>query len=341
MSDELFMKKALDLASKRAGFTFPNPCVGAVLVKNGVIVGEGYHVKSGADHAEVMAIKDAGKKAKGSTLYVTLEPCCHYGKTPPCTDAIIKSGIKKVFVAVSKDPNPLVCGKGIRILKNASISVACGLLEKETRFLIQPYLKSRVSPLPYVVLKIACTTNFKIAGGDSDPRWITSLKSRKYARKLRANYDAILTGIGTVLKDNPLLSAKNKPLRIILDSKLRIPLSAKVLRDKNVLLVATDSAMTKRFADFNILKMGRKIDVKKLLVKLGKMGIQSVFVEAGNALNGSFIKSGLVDKFYIFVAPKIFKNGLPAFSGKFPAFKDIRLKEISEDVLFECYRNLY
>ena len=335
------MKMALGLALNGLGRTSPNPCVGALLVKGGRVVGHGFHLKSGKDHAEFIAIKNAGQKARGAVLYVTLEPCCHYGKTPPCTDAIIKAGIKKVVISVSKDPNPSVCGKGVKILRKAGIDVVCGICEDEGRFLIQPYLKSRVSNLPYVVLKTACTFDFKITDKNGKSKWITSKESRMFSRNLRSHSDAILTGGGTVLADDPMLSAKNRPLRVILDSGLRTPLSAKVLRDKNVLFVTTDSANVGKFKKFEIFNAGKKINIKKVLLELARRGIRSVFVEAGNALNTSFVKAGVVDKFYIFVAPKIFNGGLDAFSTPVPKFKLVQTRKISDDILFEGYANLY
>ena len=338
--NEKYMKQALTLARKGFGKVSPNPCVGAVLVNGGKVVGEGFHKRFGGDHAEIVAIKDAGSKAKNSILYVTLEPCCHFGKTPPCTEAIKNAGIKEVFVAM-KDPNSKVNGKGIQNLRSAGIKVNLGLLKAEAKNLLQSYLKSFATPLPYIVLKTACTLDFKIADKKGKSKWITSKNSRTFARKLRADCDAIITGVGTVLKDDPRMTAKSKPLRIILDSKGRTPLNAKVLKDKNVLLVVTEKAKISKYKDYEVLNMGKKITIKRLLEKLYKMGIRSVFVEAGNKVSTSFIKAGVVDKFYLFVAPKLFYDGLDAFDVPLPGFKKMSAVKIGQDTLFESLVNLY
>jgi diaminohydroxyphosphoribosylaminopyrimidine deaminase / 5-amino-6-(5-phosphoribosylamino)uracil reductase len=338
--NEKYMKQALALARKGFGKVSPNPCVGAVLVKNGRIVGKGFHKCFGGDHAEVAAIKNAGSKAQRASLYVTLEPCCHFGKTPPCVAAIKDAGIKEVFVAV-KDPNPKVNGKGIRKLRSAGIKVTLGLLEDEAKELLQPYLKALVTPLPYVVLKTACTLDFKIANKNKKSKWITSKKSRDFARRLRSECDAIITGVGTVLKDDPRMTAKSRPLRVILDSNGRTSLNAKVLKDKNVLLVVTDKAKVSKYKGYEVLNMGNKITIKRLLKKLYSKGIRSVFVEAGNKVNTSFIKASVVDKFYLFVASKLFGEGLDAFDVSLPTLKKRKALKIGEDVLFEFFVNLY
>ncbi|MFH1720149.1 MAG: bifunctional diaminohydroxyphosphoribosylaminopyrimidine deaminase/5-amino-6-(5-phosphoribosylamino)uracil reductase RibD [Patescibacteria group bacterium] len=318
---ERFMKRALSLAREGLGKTSPNPCVGAVLVKSNRVIGDGFHEKAGKDHAEVVAIKKAGETARNSTLYATLEPCCHHGKTPPCVDVIAKAGIKQVFVAM-KDPNPLVNGKGIEALRRAGIEVMVGMMEDEARMLNQPYIKNMTASLPYVVLKTACTLDFKIADANGRSKWITSKEARQYARVLRSHYDAILTGSGTVLADNPMLSAVNKPLRIILGES-KIPSNYNVFRDGNVLVIK------------------KRADLKKLLEDLWKKGVRSVFVEGGNGINNAFVKSGLVDKYCFFVAPKYFGDGLNAFDTPPPKFLRASTAEVGTDELLEGFAKLY
>ncbi|MBC7189335.1 bifunctional diaminohydroxyphosphoribosylaminopyrimidine deaminase/5-amino-6-(5-phosphoribosylamino)uracil reductase RibD, partial [Candidatus Aerophobetes bacterium] len=236
MQKEDYMRLALSLARKGEGKVSPNPMVGAVLIKNGKIVGKGYHRYFGGPHAEVEAIEDAGKKAKGSSLFVTLEPCCHFGKTPPCTDAIIKSGIKEVFVATI-DPNPLNEGKGIRVLKKAGIKVEVGICEKEARELNRWFFKFIKENIPYVIVKSAASLDGKIATFRGDSKWITSEKARRWGKNLRFYADAILVGINTVIKDDPqLLPPKKKErfFRLILDTHLNIPLKAKVLENQDI-----------------------------------------------------------------------------------------------------------
>lgn len=312
-NDIFYIKKALSLAKKGFGQTSPNPCVGAILVKNNKIIGQGYHKKAGKNHAEIAALKNCKKNPKNATLYLNLEPCCHHGKTPPCTDEIIKAGIKKVIIAAI-DPNPLVNGKGIKQLEKAGIKVETGILQKEAKNLNQPYIKYIKTGLPFVTLKIATSLDGKIATKNGESKWITCLKSRKYVHKLRSQNDAILTGINTILSDNPHLGVRHvkgkDPIRIILDSKLRIPLNSKVLRDKNVLLVTTNACNKQKLQklkakNHKIKIFNKKIDLKKLLKYLGKEKITSVLIESGSEITGSFIDNKLVDKVYFFIAPKI------------------------------------
>ena len=326
-ADQKFIQLTLKLAKKGTGHTLPNPMVGAVLVKNDKIIGQGYHKKFGSDHAEVMAIKSTTRNLYGATLYVNLEPCNHHGKTPPCTDLIIKSGIKKV-VCSSLDPNPKVHGQGIKKLKKAGIEVILGILEKEAILLNEAFFTTYQKNRPFIALKFAASLDGKIATRTGDSKWITNDRARTYTRKLRSEYQAILIGINTVLADNPHLGSRIKnghdPLRIILDSKLRIPIKSDVLRDKNVLVITTKKADPEK--EKKLLRIGIDIiklesdiiEVKKLLKELVKRNIISILVEGGGSILGSFVDEGLIDKMYTFHAPIIIggKDAVSAIEGK-------------------------
>jgi len=306
------MKLALKLAEK--GRTSPNPKVGCVITRFGFIVGKGYHQKAGMPHAEIEALKDAGSWARGGTMYVTLEPCSHHGKTPPCANAIIRAGIKKVVIAM-KDPNPLVNGEGIRRLKQAGIKVVAGVMENEAKKLNEMWVKYIATKSPFVTLKAAVSMDGKIATKTNDSKWITGIESRHFAHILRNRHDAVVVGINTVLKDNPQLTARIKdgrnPLRIILDSKLKIPLESNVLNDGNVLIVTTKkhNAEAKILLDekkYNILVMDSdKIILKDLMQELGKRNITSVLIEGGSEVFTSALEEGIVDKAIFFIAPKL------------------------------------
>lgn len=312
--DERFICMALELAGQAAGRTYPNPAVGAVLVKRGKIIGSGYHKRAGERHAEIEAIKSAGKKAHGATLYVNLEPCPHFGRTPPCTDAIIRAGIKRV-VCSGLDPNPRVRGLGIRKLKNAGLSTSIGIGQKEARALNEAFFAYHEKKRPFVALKFAASLDGKLATRTGDSKWITNEKARSFARGLRGRYQAILVGSSTILSDDPHLGVRNKaqkdPLRIILDSKLRIPLSAKVFRDNNALVAASTTAPGNKLEKLKkrgisvLLFEGKNVPVKKLLAELWKREIISIFVEGGGEVLGSFIDAQVVDKVYAFYAPII------------------------------------
>lgn len=310
------MHRAIELAKFGEGFVSPNPLVGAVFVKNGKIIAEGYHKKFGSDHAEIVAVKNAGKKKislVGSTLYSALEPCVHYGKTPPCVLKLVKARISRAVIAM-QDPNPLVYGRGIKALRKAGIKVVVGCLKKKAELLNEKFIKWIASGMPFVAMKVAMSLDGKIATRTGDSKWITSEISRKYVRHLRDKYDAILVGSNTVLKDDPFLKGfKREQKRIILDSYLKIPLKSKVFRDKNVFVAVTDkapkskiNALIKRGIDFKIFKSkGGKIPFNPLLRFLGGKNISSILVEGGSEIFGSFIDEKLVDKFYWFIAPKI------------------------------------
>ena len=320
---EIYLKRALQLAARGKGLVSPNPLVGAVLVKNNRIIGEGYHRYFGGDHAEIDALKNSTESPKGSTLYINLEPCCHFGKTPPCTEALIKHRIKKV-VAATADPNLTISGKGFEQLRKAGIKITIGLLEKESREINQPYLTRIKERRPFIALKIAQSLDGKIAAHTGQSKWITGEKARAFGRRLRFEYDAILVGINTILNDNPslgyetpnlpysLLLNPKRYLKVILDSECRLPLSAKLWSGKGrVVVAATDKAPATRLAALKkkgaqiIVAGSQKVDLKKLLDFLYNQEIGSILVEGGAATNGSFVDAGLVDLVYLFQAPLI------------------------------------
>lgn len=344
--DVFFLKETLRLAKKGAGWTNPNPMVGCVIVKNGRIIASGYHKKAGQSHAEIEALNSAKSDTKGATLYVNLEPCSHYGKTPPCVSNIIQAGITRV-VCPFIDPNPKVKGKGIEILRQAGIRVDTGLLELEARKLNEAYFAFHVKKRPFVALKFAASLDGKIAAGSGDSRWITNEEARRFARILRSNYQAVLVGINTVMADNPHLDVKIKgkkdPLRIILDSALKIPLNSNVLKDNNVFLATTMNADKKKKQE--LIKRGvpivifnsEKILLKELLKELAKKEIISVFVEGGSQVLGSFVDEGLVDKVHVFTAPILIggDESISAISGK--GVKNIRDAVRLSDVVHRSF----
>jgi diaminohydroxyphosphoribosylaminopyrimidine deaminase/5-amino-6-(5-phosphoribosylamino)uracil reductase len=319
MQDEEYMQKALMIARYAEGRTSPNPLVGAIVVKDGRIVGQGWHRRAGTPHAEIHALRQAGDLAKGSTIYVTLEPCSHYGRTGPCSKALIESGIKKVVVAMM-DPNPLVAGKGIKILKNAGVEVVTGVLEKEAIELNEVFLKWISEKMPFIVMKTAMTLDGKIATVSGKSKWITGEASRLRTHKLRDRYDSILVGIGTVLADDPSLTVRlpdgmgKNPIRIIVDSKARAPLTSKVVCDgaAHTIIAVTAKADIQHIkeledagAEVLIVNDGEQVDMKRLFALLGQRDISSVFVEGGSTINYSLLENHLADKMYAFIAPKL------------------------------------
>ncbi len=362
MDDQHFMKIALELAEKGRGFTSPNPLVGAVVVQNGSVVGKGYHKAFGGAHAEVNAIDDAGHFSRGATLYVTLEPCNHLGKTPPCTRKILESGIGRV-VAAMKDPNPGVEGGGIEYLKAHGISVSLGICEHEAKKLNEAYLKYILTRRPFVTVKCASTLDGQIATRTGDSRWVTSEESRKFVHVLRHAADALMVGINTVKRDNPSLTTRlenfngRDPVRIILDSHVSIPHDAKVLRltsDSDTIIVIGDSIESERKAAAR--KLGAKIieaplndgliDLHFLMDYLGGMHVSSVLIEGGSRVISSAFSSGIVDKVVIFFAPKLLggNDGVPICTGKGPDVmsgcihvKDISTRRFNDDIMIEGY----
>ena len=313
---EKYMRKALLLAKKASGNTSPNPLVGAVIVKNDKVIAKGFHKKAGEDHAEVDALKKiSSEEAKGAQMYVTLEPCSHFGRTPPCADAIIKAGIKEVYIA-TLDPNPLVAGTGVRKLEKAGIKVKTGVLEEEAKLLNEVFFKWILTKKPFVVSKFAMTLDGKIATITGDSKWISNEKSRMFTHELRNIYDAILVGKGTVLKDDPLLTCRKKngknPIRIILDSHCEIPLNKNVFTDKSTktILVTINESDTKEAEKLGIeviktQSIKNRVDIEELLKILGDKNISSVLVEGGSEVHGTFFEQKLVDKVHVFIAPKI------------------------------------
>ena len=311
-SDETFMREALRLAEKGAGWTNPNPMVGAVIVKGRRIIARGFHKRAGRSHAEVEALKEAGEEARGATLYVNLEPCTHFGKTPPCVDAIIQAGIKCV-VCATKDPNPRVNGKGIARLRNAGIPVYVGASAKEAKTLNEAFFTFHQKKRSFIALKYAASLDGKLSTRTGDSKWITNRAARAHARSLRGSYQAVLVGIKTVLSDDPHLGVrargKKDPIRVVLDPRLRIPLYARVLRDRNVILATSRSTpqykkniLEKRGVTVLSFK-GRKIPLRALVAELSKRNIVSILVEGGGKIIGSFLDERLFDRVYAFYAP--------------------------------------
>lgn len=323
--DIKYMERALELAQKGVGYTNPNPLVGAVIVKDGKIIGEGYHEVYGGNHAEVNAFKNATEDVKGATMYVTLEPCAHYGKTPPCVNAIVEKGIKKVVVSLG-DPNPEVEGRGIKFLRDNGIEVVTGVLEKESRRINEIFLKYITTKLPFCILKTAMTLDGKIATRTGDSKWITNEESRKYVHKLRHRVAAIMVGIGTVLQDNPYLNTRlesikgSDPIRVIVDTYAKIPIEANVLNSQSnarTIIASTELAPKEKFrklegkgAEIIVtpLKDGR-VDLNHLIKSLGERKIDSVLIEGGSELNYSAVEAGIVDKVNAFIAPKFIGGG--------------------------------
>lgn len=319
--DEKYMMRALELAGKAAGRTSPNPLVGAVVVKENKIIGEGYHQKAGTPHAEIHALNAACSDAAGATLYVSLEPCCHYGKTPPCTEAIINAGIKRVVAAIV-DPNPRVAGQGLKILKEAGIETEVGILQEAALQQNEIFFKYIKTQMPFVAIKTAMTLDGKIASYTGDSRWITGEESRKYVHDLRNTYDAIMVGIGTVLADDPQLNTRleaqdiRDPLRVIIDGNLDLPLESKIAassRKQATIVFCSMNADESKARNLEALGMeiirmetyGNNVPLTEVLKILAGRRVTSILVEGGAEINASLFNSDLVDKVYSFIAPKI------------------------------------
>jgi diaminohydroxyphosphoribosylaminopyrimidine deaminase/5-amino-6-(5-phosphoribosylamino)uracil reductase len=314
---DVYLRQALRLARRGSGRTSPNPLVGAVVVRGGQVVGAGYHQKAGGPHAERIALAQAGRKARGAILYVTLEPCNHTGRTPPCTEAILESGVKKVVFGM-EDPNPRVAGGGGSYLRSRGIEVSGGLLERECRALNEVYLKWVTTGLPFVTLKAALSLDGKIATRSGDSQWISNEQSRARVHRLRSRVDGILVGIGTVLADDPLLTPRlsrtitRTPLRVIVDPQLRIPLPSRLFLDPGPVLIAAAEGAPKRKATALQRKgvdlvlfpdRGGRFDLKALLAHLGRKEVTSLLVEGGAEIFSSFLSEGLADRLWLFYAP--------------------------------------
>lgn len=356
------MRQAVRLARKGLGRTSPNPAVGAVIVRNGRIIAEGYHRRAGVPHAEVDALRKIGGKARGSTLYVTLEPCNHYGRTPPCTDAILTSGIKRVVVGM-KDPNPGVAGGGCEYLVAHNVEVKIGVLEDACRELNEAFVKYVFSGKPFVTLKSAQTLDGWTATATGDSKWITNERSREYVHRLRDQADAVMVGVGTVLADDPKLTCRLKrgkgkdPLRIVVDTHLRTPINARILHQdssaETMLVigshlkdVAADPFQRGKNRIIRCPTGEAGIDMVALLDILGKKGIMRLLVEGGAGISGSLLRARLVDKCYIFKAPKLVcgGDGVPMASGTgcrmmkdCLSLKNIRIRRLDDDMLVMGY----
>ena len=315
---ECYMARALQLAANGLYTTDPNPRVACIIVKNDEIVGEGWHQRAGEGHAEVNAIDKAGKRAAGADCYVTLEPCSHFGRTPPCADLLISAGIKRVFIAM-KDPNPLVSGNGIKRLNDAGIEVMVGILEQQAEALNPGFCKRMRTGMPYVRAKIAMSLDGGTAMTSGESKWITGPAARQDVQQLRARSSAILSGMGTVLADDPAFTVRpeggwypenqavRQPLRVIVSSHSAIPETAQILDDSaNVLLITTDSNICKQSADVITTpeKQGQ-VDLSVMMSELAKREINEVMVEAGSILNGALLEAGLIDEIIIYMAPKL------------------------------------
>ena len=354
--DEKYMRLAMQLAGNAIGRTSPNPLVGAVIVKDNRVVGCGWHRKAGTPHAEVHALNQAGELAQGADVYVTLEPCAHYGKTPPCAKALVEAKVKNVYGGLL-DVNPKVAGKGFKILEDAGIHVEYGFLQDELRKQNEVFFKWIEHKKPFVVLKAAMTLDGKIATATGQSKWITNETSRAYGYKLRDIYDGIMVGINTVIEDNPMLTARvdggKNPIRIVVDSSLKIDINANVVQDKSAktIIATTDKAdkdkiLKLQAQDVDVIVVDKdkndKVDIEKLLDILGQQNICSILVEGGATLSGSFVAKKLVDKVYFFIALKIVggKEAKTPVAGtgilnlqEALALKDIQIEKLEEDIL--------
>ncbi len=359
MEDEIFMKKALILARRGLGKTSPNPMVGALIVKEGKILGTGYHRKYGEAHAEVIALRNARGDVRGASMYVTLEPCCHHGWTPPCVDALIEAGMSRVVIG-TPDPNPRVNGKGIQSLLDSGIQVKAGVLEEQCRELNEAYFKYIQTGIPFVTLKFSQSVDGRIATKTGHSQWISSPETLRLAHTLRSIHDGVLVGIGTVLVDDPSLTVRlvkgKNPQRIIVDGRLRIPLTAKVLHDEMVdktIIVATQGANRKKSQSLKhlgieILWVARnqrgEVDMEDLLRILGRMGVTSVLVEGGSKIITSFLRKRLADKIVMVMAPKLIGEGIEAVGNleirdlhKALRISRMKTRRLGDDIVIEGY----
>lgn len=358
--DEYYMGLAINLARKGIGKVNPNPMVGAVIVKYNKIVGTGYHEKYGGKHAEINAIENSRESLNGSTMYVNLEPCSHFGKTPPCVDKIIENKINKVVIA-SVDPNPLVQGKGVKKLRDAGIEVKVGVLDEENKKLNEVFLKYIKNKKPFVVMKVAMSLDGKISTTTGQSKWISCDESRRYVHKLRSEVMSILVGINTVIKDNPMLDCRlengKNPIRIIVDTTLKIPIDSKIVSSSKSIRTIV---VTTKHSNRNVMKLledkgveiltvnlkNNLVNLKEMINKLGELNIDSILIEGGSSLNYSAINENIVDKVQVYVAPII----LGGESSKTPiggqgvadikeAFKldKLEYKQVGSDILIEGY----
>ena len=358
--DEIFMKMAIDLARKGEGKVNPNPLVGAVIVKEGKVIGEGYHEEYGKSHAEINAFKSANESVEGAVMYVTLEPCSHYGKTPPCAEKIIQNKVSRVVIGMI-DPNPLVAGKGVKMLMDAGIEVLVGVLEDECIKLNEVFIKYITTKQPFVMLKAAMSLDGKIATSTGESKWITCDKSRILVHSWRNKLLGIMVGVNTIIRDNPNLTCRNingrNPYRIIVDSNLRTPTDSNVIQNNHDLktVIATTNKCPEEkvneLTKFNIkvIKVNDKdgrVDLNELMIELGKLNIDGILLEGGATLNFSALQENIVDKISIFIAPKIIggENSKTPVGGKGIELlsdsiniKDMSYSFIGKDILVEGY----
>ncbi|HEX9078217.1 MAG TPA: bifunctional diaminohydroxyphosphoribosylaminopyrimidine deaminase/5-amino-6-(5-phosphoribosylamino)uracil reductase RibD [Desulfuromonadaceae bacterium] len=357
-SDIKYMKRALTLARKGIGRTTPNPAVGCVIVRDNRIVGEGWHRKAGTPHAEVHALDMAGEAARGADVYVTLEPCCHTGLTPPCCDALIRAGVARVIVGMT-DPNPRVNGGGLSALKRAGIDTVGGVLEEECRAINRPFIKHVTTGHPFVTYKCAMTLDGKIATVTGDSRWISSDESRTYVHRLRSRCDAVMVGVDTIIADNPQLTVRHvrgkNPLRIVVDSNLRTPCSVGVLSGplaKKTIIATTEinPRIHRRYqqSGATVLVCRRhhdRVDLADLWQQLGKRGIQSILMEGGSRLAGEALMQGLIDECVFFYAPKLIgSDGFSPFAitgvtamVQALSFSDLKVQRMGSDILVTAH----
>jgi diaminohydroxyphosphoribosylaminopyrimidine deaminase/5-amino-6-(5-phosphoribosylamino)uracil reductase len=356
---EYFMNIAMRLALKARGVTSPNPMVGAVVVKNGRISGTGYHEKAGMSHAEIIALDEAGKNTRGANLYVTLEPCVHFGRTPPCVDRIIKSRVKEVIVGMV-DPNPLNNGKGIQILRQNKIKVKVGFLEDRLKKLNEVFIKYISKRMPFVTVKVAQSLDGKIATKTGDSKWITSDKSRGFAHRLRQDYNAIMVGVNTILRDNPKLDtwfSRKQPIKIVVDSQLSTPADSNIFSAASKVIIVTlpsrpgqetenRKILAQKAKILEVKEKAGQINLKGMMKKLAQLEITNILVEGGGTLIGSLFDDGLVDKILFFISTKIIggKEAISSVMGKGVTrmdkaikLKDINLRRFGEDFLVEGY----
>ncbi|WP_054957214.1 bifunctional diaminohydroxyphosphoribosylaminopyrimidine deaminase/5-amino-6-(5-phosphoribosylamino)uracil reductase RibD [Paenibacillus dakarensis] len=354
LNDEFYMNLALEMAARATGQTGVNPVVGCVVVKDGMIAGMGAHLERGTPHAEIHALQMAGPKAAGSTVYITLEPCSHYGKTPPCSERLIAEGVKRVVIA-AEDPNPLVSGRGIEKLRAAGIQVDTGILREHAVKLNEPFTKFITTAKPYVTLKTASTLDGKIATNSGDSKWISNEAARARTHMLRHQHQAIMVGVSTVIADDPKLTTRLpvqalNPIRIVVDSELRIPLHSRMLNDEAAPVIILTTALAppdkrsmleERGVEVIPCGEGPQVDLPLAMTLLGKREISSILVEGGGRLNGSMLEARLVDRIVLFIAPKI-AGGLKApsnfmFSGvelmsDAVTLKNLEIEQVDDNV---------
>ena len=349
------MKMALKLAEKAKEKTYPNPMVGAVIVKGNKVIGKGYHAKAGEAHAEIRALSECGGSCSGAIMFVTLEPCDHYGRTAPCTQAIIESGIKYVYVAM-KDPNTANNGKGIKKLKKAGINVEVGMCEEEARMLNRKYIKYITTGLPYVTLKLAQSIDGKIAARDGSSKWISSDESRALARKMRGSYDALMVGANTVLRDDPFLLGEKgeeySTVRVIVDTRLKTPLNSNIFKtsDRSPVIVGTTELASESCAEkirkiegvevVVVKSRNERVNLTAFLRALARKNIINILVEGGGEMAGSLVDEKLVDEVMFFLAPKILGGDHASIKGKGVRniseaieLKDVEIQKVNKDIL--------